>query len=385
MIIKKAVHTDLYIIRSITLETINAIYPRYYPTGAVNFFIAHHSAENIAADIALGNVFIMLAGENPVGTVTIKSNEILRLFVLPEHQRNGYGRALLEFSEKKILENYQTISLSASLPAKEIYLKRGYKETESHAILTENGDYLCYDVMEKVASQGDKNMNSNEYDSEFCNVRYIEKDNVIFLTWKKFARIDDYRKPALFALDLLKKFPKSNFIVDARNGFEDDEEDVKWGFSELLPSMAKTDCKYVIFIMQNQSEIQDEMDMWTIEFGKYFAVAKATSFEDAINKIHNRILVNVRYLVKPGKRDEFLEKVNDQGIIKGSRAEPGNYQYEYFRPADSENVLFLMEMWVSREALAAHGKTEHYRRLQGLKKEYVTDVTIEKYSINAIL
>jgi len=229
-------------------------------------------------------------------------------------------------------------------------------------------------------------MNSKlEYDSEYCNVRYMEDDNVVLLTWKKFARLDDYRKPTLFALGLLKQYPHSNFVVDARNGFEDDNEDVKWGFSELLPNMAKTDCKYVIFIMQKTDDIQDEMDMWTKEFGKYFAVVKVNSFEQAVSKIHNRILVNVRYTIKPGKRNTFLEKVNEQGIITGSRSEPGNYQYEYFKPVDSENILFLMEMWVSTEAQAAHGKTECYQRLQALKKEYVTDVTIEKYSINAIL
>jgi quinol monooxygenase YgiN len=137
--------------------------------------------------------------------------------------------------------------------------------------------------------------------------------------------------------------------------------------------------------MQTADDIQDEMDMWTKKFGKYFAVAKVNSYEQAISKIHNRILVNVKYSIKPGKRDEFLEKVNEQGIVIHSKAEPGNYQYEYYKPVDSENVLFLMEMWVSSEAQAAHGKAEHYQRLQALKKEYVTDVAIEKYNVTALL
>jgi quinol monooxygenase YgiN len=42
-------------------------------------------------------------------------------------------------------------------------------------------------------------------------------------------------------------------------------------------------------------------------------------------------------------------------------------------------------MWVSNKAQAAHGKTEHYQRLQSLKKEYVTNMTIEKYSVSTIL
>ncbi len=120
------------------------------------------------------------------------------------------------------------------------------------------------------------------FDSEFCNVRYVEKDNVVFLTWKKFCRLDNYRTPTTFALDLLSRHPGSNFIVDARNGFEDDKEDVAWGFQTLLPLMSKTNCKYVIFIMNEVNEIEEEMDLWTKEFMKYFKTKKVKSYDGAI-------------------------------------------------------------------------------------------------------
>jgi len=227
--------------------------------------------------------------------------------------------------------------------------------------------------------------NKLEFDSEFCHVAYMASDNVVLLSWKKFARIEDYRKPTLFALNLLKQYPQSNFVVDARNGFEDDKEDVKWAFSELLPNMAKTDCRYVVFIIQKIVDIEDEIDMWTKEFGKYFVVIKVESYEQAILKINSRILVNVSYTIKPDKRDEFIEKVKEQQIIRDSKVELGNIKYEYYKSVDSENILFLMEIWASSETLKLHGKTEHYKRLQILKKEYVTDVVIEKYSINIIL
>jgi hypothetical protein len=121
----------------------------------------------------------------------------------------------------------------------------------------------------------------NEFDSEFCNVRYISKDNIVFLTWKKFCCYDDYRNPTMFALELLKKYPNSDFVVDARNGFEDKKEDVEWGFCVLLPAMSKTDCKNVVFIMNEVNEIEEEMDMWTKEFMKYFTVKKVKCYEDS--------------------------------------------------------------------------------------------------------
>ena len=140
---------DLPVIRLITQTTIRAVYPRYYPAGAVDFFSQHHSDEHIASDIAASRVYLLWAETEPVGTVTIADNNINRLFVLPEHQHRGYGKKLLDFAEEKILENYDCIQMDASLPAKAIYLKRGYKETEYHIIETENGDCLCYDVMKR--------------------------------------------------------------------------------------------------------------------------------------------------------------------------------------------------------------------------------------------
>jgi len=125
----------------------------------------------------------------------------------------------------------------------------------------------------------------NEFNSEFCNVKYILEDNIVFLTWKKFCCCDNYRKPTTFALELLKKYPNSNFVVDARNGFEDEKEDVEWGFSVLLPAMSNTDCKNVVFIMNEVNEIEEEMDMWTKEFMKYFTVKKVNCYEDAVRSI----------------------------------------------------------------------------------------------------
>lgn len=221
----------------------------------------------------------------------------------------------------------------------------------------------------------------NEFNSEYCNVKYIEADKTVVLTWKKFACYDDYRNPTNFAWNLLNIYPGSNLIVDARNGFEDEKADVEWGFSVLIPGMAKTKCKFVCFIMNEVNEIENEMDMWTIEFGKYFTVIKASDYEDAMVKMKQLFMVNVRYHIKTGKRIEFLSKVKEQGIIQASLEEPGNNKYEYYIPIDLDEHLCLMEIWTNEQMQAAHGKTEHYQKLQALKQEYVIDVEIKKYWI----
>lgn len=149
MTIKKAEINDVETVENITRNTINYVYPHYYPKGAVEFFLAHHSTESITADIKKGIVYLCYKGDLAVGTVTVKGNEICRLFVLPQYQGKGYGKMLLDFAEKLVLENHDNIIIDVSLSAKSIYLKRGYVFAEYHTINTENGDFLCYDVMVK--------------------------------------------------------------------------------------------------------------------------------------------------------------------------------------------------------------------------------------------
>ncbi|MBR4762922.1 MAG: GNAT family N-acetyltransferase, partial [Lachnospiraceae bacterium] len=67
---------DLGLIRKISHETIKSVYPAYYPAGAVAFFLAHHSEEHIAADIADGKVWILYDEGNPVGTITTSGSNI---------------------------------------------------------------------------------------------------------------------------------------------------------------------------------------------------------------------------------------------------------------------------------------------------------------------
>ncbi len=223
-----------------------------------------------------------------------------------------------------------------------------------------------------------------EFDSEFCNVKYIEKDKAVVLTWKKFACGDDYRNPTTFAWELLEENVGSKFIVDARNGFEDEKADVEWGFSVLLPRMAKTTCKIVCFILNEVNDIEEEMDMWTREFGKYFAVIKASDYENALEKIKRLLMVTVRYHILKGKRNEFYNKVKEQGIIQSSKEEPGNYKYDYYVPKDSDDAICLMEIWTNEQAQKVHGFTEQYRKLTILKQEYVESVEIEKYWISEV-
>ena len=150
MELRSARTEDTAIVRNIAVYTINTIYPRYYPSGVVTFFTEHHSVKNITDDITSGCVYILYDAGIPVGTVTIKENEILRLFVLPEHQSRGFGKYMLDIAESMVFAEFDSVIVDSSLPAQTVYLRRGYKEFEYIQLVTPDGDVLCYDRMEKT-------------------------------------------------------------------------------------------------------------------------------------------------------------------------------------------------------------------------------------------
>lgn len=150
MEIKKAGPADLAVVGDITHKTISAVYPHYYPPGVVEFFLYWHRDECILPDLSAGEVYLLWEDGEAVGTVTLHGRELTRLYVLPEMQGRGYGRALLDFAEEAIGRACGRIVLEASLPAAVLYWKRGYRVVDCRAERQKNGDVLCWDIMEKI-------------------------------------------------------------------------------------------------------------------------------------------------------------------------------------------------------------------------------------------
>lgn len=147
--IKKATEQDLDIVLQITHTTISEVYVHYYAPGVVDFFLQHHSRQNVLDDIKSGIVFLLQADGYFVGTVTVKENAVNRLFVLPAYQSHGYGSQLMDFAENVIAKKFDKVHIDSSLAAKELYLKRGYQESGTQKIISDSGDILVYDEMEK--------------------------------------------------------------------------------------------------------------------------------------------------------------------------------------------------------------------------------------------
>lgn len=100
----------------IVRETIQKVYPHYYPSGAVQFFLDLHSAVKIGEAMSSEEIYLVMVRGNIIGTGSIRKNEICRLFILPEYQGKGYGSRLMDLLEARIFKKYPKVHVDASFP-----------------------------------------------------------------------------------------------------------------------------------------------------------------------------------------------------------------------------------------------------------------------------
>ncbi|MBR5702555.1 MAG: antibiotic biosynthesis monooxygenase [Oscillospiraceae bacterium] len=90
------------------------------------------------------------------------------------------------------------------------------------------------------------------------------------------------------------------------------------------------------------------------------------------------LVFHVIFKCKPGMRETFLEKLTEEGIVAACRGEAGNLGYSYYFSAENDRDLLLIEKWKDLAALAGHARQPHMARMDEIKAEYVTDMTLEK-------
>lgn len=137
-------------VHSIVQETVEKVFPRFYPPKVIDYFLDLHTVEKIK-DALLDEHIILVRSEGElIGTGTLKENEIKRMFVLPEYQGCGWGNSILEYLETEAINSgYTQIQLHSSLSAYSLYKNKGYRQTEYNILPTEDGQVLCYYTMEK--------------------------------------------------------------------------------------------------------------------------------------------------------------------------------------------------------------------------------------------
>ena len=98
------------------------------------------------------------------------------------------------------------------------------------------------------------------YISEYCEVDYEEKYNVVLVKWKKFCCNQDYRKPLEYALDIIKQHENCDYVADTRSGFENIPEDTQWVAEYFMPTAVEYGCKCIYFIIDENNSLKEELE-----------------------------------------------------------------------------------------------------------------------------
>lgn len=86
--------------------------------------------------------------------------------------------------------------------------------------------------------------------------------------------------------------------------------------------------------------------------------------------------IYVKFDCLPQKREAFIEKVKQTGILDAIRAEDGCIRYDYYLSEKDPNELLLIEQWESKRHQQIHIEQPHMVKLREMKGDYITNTTL---------
>ena len=126
--------SDVAALRRLICDTIDVSYAPVYPPKALDFFKAFHAEEKVRERAQRGTVLVAEANGALIATGSLLEGEIFAVFVHPDRQGAGLGKALMERLEEDARSAGVAESvLSVSLPSKHFYEGLGYEIVEERS------------------------------------------------------------------------------------------------------------------------------------------------------------------------------------------------------------------------------------------------------------
>jgi len=86
--------------------------------------------------------------------------------------------------------------------------------------------------------------------------------------------------------------------------------------------------------------------------------------------------IYVKFECLPNKREAFITKVKETGVLDAIRAENGCIRYDYYLSEKNPNELLLIEQWESKSHQQIHIEQPHMDTLRGFKGDYITNTVL---------
>ena len=86
--------------------------------------------------------------------------------------------------------------------------------------------------------------------------------------------------------------------------------------------------------------------------------------------------IYVKFDCVPGKREAFIEKMKETGVLDAVRAEDGCKKYDYYLSESNPDELLLIEQWETKEHQQIHVGQPHMDTMREFRDDYIIKGTL---------
>ena len=90
----------------------------------------------------------------------------------------------------------------------------------------------------------------------------------------------------------------------------------------------------------------------------------------------NMYTIYVKFECSDNKREAFIQKMKETGVLEAIRNENGCIKYDYYFSENDANELLLIEKWETKEHQQIHLTQPHMTKLQEFKNDYITKTVL---------
>lgn len=91
--------------------------------------------------------------------------------------------------------------------------------------------------------------------------------------------------------------------------------------------------------------------------------------------------IYVKFTCFAGKREAFVEKIKELGLIDAIRAEDGCHLYDFYFSEKDPNELLLIEKWETKKHQEIHIEQPHMEIFRNVKDTFVSDAFLGEFDL----
>lgn len=91
--------------------------------------------------------------------------------------------------------------------------------------------------------------------------------------------------------------------------------------------------------------------------------------------------IYVKFTCLPQKREGFIQKMKETGILDDIRAEDGCHKYDYYLSEKNPDEILLIEQWETKEHQQIHIKQPHMAQMRQFKDDYITNTVLGEIAL----